>query len=515
VIDLTGRRRSETEMTRFATFALLYMTALFLDFAAEWEYPVPTLGVLLLIILLLTIGITRVTFLFFLAATTSHFLLVQFPDVPNHVNLAIYCNILMMLGIAYSLVRVKDFPTDDEYFEMARPVLQATMVLVYTLSGFHKLNADFFNPDVSCVADMAGYLASMASSQVLGIPAGLVLVAGIGLVSSRLLSASRIRPPLPVVLPIATVCLTVFTALLTPRLAPGISTLQGSATLAMAVVVIAWELAGGIFLAIPLLQAPMLAFSWMMHSTLALIGFAHFSALALSLLFTFVPAPYFDLLNSRLRVPLIGRSVPRAYLYVAVNVLAGTADGPHRWLIAGLLFNVAALVLIWPLLSALVGQRPRPSWGGELLSSRLTRRWMFVFPALLLLHGLTPYLGLRTAGNFSMYSNLRTEGARSNHFLLAGNPLKLWDYQDDVVRFVRIDGRLQGKQLPVVEFRKRIYAWTKAGATIPMTFEYRGRNYSTGDIVNDPVWRTNARDWEMALMDFRVIQPSGPNRCRW
>ena len=67
----------------------------------------------------------------------------------------------------------------------------------------------------------------------------------------------------------------------------------------------------------------------------------------------------------------------------------------------------------------------------------------------------------------------------------------------------------------MVEFRKLIYAWTRAGATIPLTFEYRGRVHATADIVNDPVWRTPARDWEMRLMDFRVIQEEGPSRCRW
>jgi hypothetical protein len=124
-----------------------------------------------------------------------------------------------------------------------------------------------------------------------------------------------------------------------------------------------------------------------------------------------------------------------------------------------------------------------------------------------------------------MFSNLRTEGASSNHFLLGGNPLKLWSYQEDVVRFVDIDDRrarigfqyqpLQGNHLPVVEFRKLIYAWTRAGSTVPMTFEYRGTIYSTEDIVNDPAWRRDSRDWEMVLLDFRVIQPDGPNRCRW
>lgn len=124
-----------------------------------------------------------------------------------------------------------------------------------------------------------------------------------------------------------------------------------------------------------------------------------------------------------------------------------------------------------------------------------------------------------------MFSNLRTEGSASNHFLLGGNPLKLWGYQEDVIRFIDIDDRkaqiayqyqpLQGNLLPAVEFRKLVYAWTRAGTTIPMQFEYRGRIYSTKDIVNDPVWRTDARDWEMVLMDFRSIQPVGPNQCRW
>lgn len=91
-----GRR-----LTPFSTFALLYMTALFLELAEKWTYPVFTLATLLLAALFVWTGITRVTFLIFLVVTTSHFLLVQFPDVANHVNVAIYCNVLMMAGMVY------------------------------------------------------------------------------------------------------------------------------------------------------------------------------------------------------------------------------------------------------------------------------------------------------------------------------------------------------------------------------------------------------------------------------
>ena len=53
------------------------------------------------------------------------------------------------------------------------------------------------------------------------------------------------------------------------------------------------------------------------------------------------------------------------------------------------------------------------------------------------------------------------------------------------------------------------------GAVVPMTFLYQGQVYATDNIVTDRVWRTMERSWAMRLMDFRLIQPEGPNRCRW
>jgi hypothetical protein len=275
---------------------------------------------------------------------------------------------------------------------------------------------------------------------------------------------------------------------------------------------------------VPRLQAPILAFSWMMHSTLALIGFVDFGALALTLLLAFVPASYFARTDGHVLVPLLRRRMHRMHVYVGLCFLSGIGSGLHQGLLAGVLFNVGALTLLWPILTA-VAARQAPAWRGVALSCACTPKWLFVFPLVLALHGLTSYIGLRTAGNFTMFSNLRTEGPRSNHLLLGSNPLKLWDYQEDVVRFIRINDRkarigyqyqpLRGNELPVVEFRKLIYAWTAAGVRVPMTFEYRGEIHATENIVTDPAWRTSSRDWEMRLLDFRVIQAGGPNRCRW
>ncbi|MGH3145884.1 MAG: hypothetical protein ACRDTR_08800, partial [Rubrobacter sp.] len=187
----------------------------------------------------------------------------------------------------------------------------------------------------------------------------------------------------------------------------------------------------------------------------------------------------------------------------------------------------ALLVFVWPILSTIFSPSPRPVWGGVPVLNRRMPRFMLVFPVLLLLFGMTSYLGLRTAGNFSMFSNLRTEGDLTNHLLLRSNPIKVWGYQEDAVVFIKkVDADVaevihgyprprRGEELPVVELRKWIYEWTRAGYAVPMRFEYRGEIHATRDIVKDPVWRTEERDWEMVLMDFRVIQPDRPNRCRW
>jgi hypothetical protein len=464
-------------MTSFATFGLLYMSALFLELAERWAFPFFTAAILGLIVVFAASGITRITFLIFLVLSTGHLLWAQMPDVANHVNLIVFCNVMMMSAIVYSLIRRREFPTEDACFEMMRPLLQGTVILMYFLAGFHKLNTDFINPQVSCVTMMVDGLAKIASSGI---------------------SSSAASPVVA----------------------------------AMILAVIAWELIGGLLLAVPRFQGAILAFSWIMHATFAFIGFVDFAALALALLFTFVPRPFADLLDSRVRIPVLSVKVHRAYLYVAVNAAGSmlTLFPAITWRIdvrfwTGLLFNVAALVFIWPLLSRFVTSRAMPGWIGLSLRKQKTPRWMWAFHALLLAYGLTSYLGLRTAGNFSMFSNLRTEGVRSNHFLLAGNPLKVWAYQEDVVRFAEIDDTrarigyqyqpLKGNALPVVEFRKLIRLWTAAGVTLPMTFEYQGRTHTTNDIVNDAEWGRPARDWEMMLMDFRVIQTEGPNRCRW
>ncbi len=513
---------------RFATFATLYMMALFLEPGEKWHYPIFTGGLLLLCGLLLLVGLTRRTFPILLAVATIHPLVTQFPDVANHVNVEITCNLLLLVAIAYSLAHRDRYPADDDCFELVRPVLQVTMILVYVFAGFAKLNRDFLNPAVSCVGDMMRDLDRVASIRVpiLHAPAGLFILAGTGVLAAALVSARGSGRTLRPAARVGALSLIVVPATLALNLAPEIpGPAAALGILGMSCIVILWEFFGGALLTVPRFQAPLLAFSWAMHAILAFIGFVHFGALAFAMLFTFLPSPYIDMMTSDLRLPIVRRSLPRIYAFFAMTALAGMLSWLNERLPAALLFNLGAVVMLWPVLRAVVAQMPRPTWTGVPIGSRLTPRWLYLFPVFVALHGLTSYLGLRTAGNFTMFSNLRTEGPRSNHLLLGSNPVKMWGYQEDVVRFTRFDDRLVppgyagqslvGRELPVVEFKKWIYEWTSMGATVPMAFVYQGQVHTTTSIVADPVWRTEGRNWEMRLMDFRLIQPEGPNRCRW
>jgi hypothetical protein len=89
---------------------------------------------------------------------------------------------------------------------------------------------------------------------------------------------------------------------------------------------------------------------------------------------------------------------------------------------------------------------------------RVGRNAGLVFPILVLLNGASPYLGLKTETSFAMFSNLATEGGRSNHLFLPAS-LQAFPFQRDLVRIVAsTDKQLaamarQGLRVPFLQLR--------------------------------------------------------------
>ncbi|TQK27134.1 hypothetical protein FBY28_0081 [Arthrobacter sp. SLBN-53] len=518
-------------------FATFYTVAMVLEFSERWPTPWFTGAFLTAATIAVATGMTRIAFLGLLVAATGYVAFFQFPEVANHVNLMICLNIAMIGVLSVSLLRRGRSADDDADVDYAviAPVLRMSLMLIYALAGFHKLNSDYFDTAASCAAGILTSVIHALRTDLLGIPVVVPIALGAVFLGYRLVrrgrfggAGNRLFTAVTAAVGLAglaMVAVVVFYTHLDPLLT--------AIGLTAAIAVLGWELVGGLLLAVPRLQAAIVAFALTMHAALALIGFVDFGSMAAALLFAFLPASYRQvLIDGAIRSR--GRTLSRIGVYVGIAIAIALLSGAnahldrisHWTLISGMAFDAAVLIVIWPILVTVFSPSPRPEWGGVRIIDARTPVVLYLVPAALIGIALTPYLGLRTAGNFSMFSNLRTEGERSNHLLLGGNPLKIWGYQDDIVWIIDIDDRYgdvihhydagaRGYALPVVEFRKWINEWDEAGYRVPLTYDYRGIRYTTDDIVTDPIWRTPNRTLPMVLLDFRVIQPGEPNYCRW
>lgn len=530
-----GRIKNSIISFYFRAFSMLYMAGFLLEMTESWKHPLFALTFVVLISFCVFSSKVLSNFFVFLLASTSYILTFRFPEVANHVNFIVFLNVGLICGIL-DLCRKRE-PNSERYWNLILPFLRISLILVYFLAGFHKFNSDFFDPEVSCAGGLllGGFL-PMMKSRVLGIPSSLILVISLGFLLYKLWGNPFRKIPQKMQFIVF-----VFAAILVAVFASQLSIIQGflptflkaGVIFALAVIVVAWELVGSLLLVIPRFQGPIILFSWLMHMSFAPTGFIDFGSLAFALLFAFIPFNYLDLLEKHSALKFGRFSISRIHGYFSILIFISLLNGLHYQLgiplgdikfLSGVFLNAAAIIFVWPILKTLCSKECLP-WHGVTIWPSKTPMFIGIIALLVFLFGMTPYLGLRTAGNFSMFSNLRTEGNRSNHFLLASNSFKIWGYQEDIVEVTDIDDEaanighkyrpLKGVQLPVVEFEKLIHKWTRANYVVPIAFTHNGVHYSSDDIVNDPVWKTPNQDWEMYLMDFRVIQPEGPNQCRW
>lgn len=145
---------------------------------------------------------------------------------------------------------------------------------------------------------------------------------------------------------------------------------------------------------------------------------------------------------------------------------------------------------------------------------------LLLMPALVILNGACPYLGLKTQTSWSMYSNLRTEGHMSNH-LIIGEPAYLTDYQTDLVVITgSTDPALDsfagsGYLIPYFELRSYVSRKT-GGGTKPFGLEYirKGKTTSVSRKEDDPQLFEPDNPALRKLLYFRPVWAGGRNLCR-
>lgn len=226
------------------------------------------------------------------------------------------------------------------------------------------------------------------------------------------------------------------------------------------------------------------------HSLLAISGYAFyptFSTLTIALHCLFLPAwSHLRLAESprvmhalnRLRSPgglIVGSTVAAAIaIYAALGMLLSAALG---WLLVILPFALLVLrfgreAVHGPELPA--GLRVVPS--GVLA---LRPPWVPLIAALFFFNGAAPYLGLKTAQSFNMFANLRLEGGVSNHLLMdSPGP---FGYLDPLVEITESRGipyfsYVQNNDLRLVyyEFLNRV---ERAGPESRVSYRMNGQEY--------------------------------------
>ncbi|OMC30577.1 hypothetical protein A5740_16285 [Mycobacterium sp. GA-1841] len=271
------------------------------------------------------------------------------------------------------------------------------------------------------------------------------------------------------------------------------------------------------------------------HSVLALASFYDFATVVFAVYVLLVPTEAFAVdgqpRRTLRRVALTGFAA-----HVLLSVVSSAAESPDSPI--GLPWHTL-LVLTWavavgPGMYAVV-QRYRAVPVATTESRRLPLVVLLLVPLLAFVNGLTPYLGLKTVANYSMFSNLRTEDGTTNHLLPGMGALELVGYQRDTVTVVglrlpdRTDDltylRRQARwvsedppvRIPWLELRRSVLLWRDAGLDgIGLAYVRDGVSHMADDAVSDAALAAPLPWWQRHLLAFRAVDSGwGAEACRW
>lgn len=204
----------------------------------------------------------------------------------------------------------------------------------------------------------------------------------------------------------------------------------------------------------------------------------------------------------------------------AATILATSFDTPlmsvstnyvvRRWQVA----MVVTLIVIAAYLLTMFANSVRSDANSKATSElNIWPKWglPYVFVALALLNGLCPYLGLKTQGSFTMFSNLQTEAGQWNHFFMPKAMRVFDDYQDQLVAVVsssdkHIKTTYIDRNLLATEFeiRRKIMEHPDITLTVRENGQEIDISAESDSRLAQPLdW------WQKKLLIFRPVSPDG------
>jgi hypothetical protein len=320
----------------------------------------------------------------------------------NHALFAAFVCMAIVAGAAVVAVRGRRLTLDRaEWLRTFAPPVRWSLVGLYFFAVFHKLNRDWFDPAVSCGTefylrqrDVFSFLPASEWAVQGGIWGSFAVEAAIPL----LLAFERSRH-------------------------------------------------AGVLLG--------LVFHWALAAN-PLRAFFNFSSMLFAVFVLFLSADrvaaFADRLGRR-RIHLLRGLVVVVFGVWAAAELMGPAEALPDSRAAGRIAWYVWGSVLTGLAVAVVAGRARSAGPSPALFA-LRHPLLALVPVLVVLNGLSPYLGLHTTANWAMFSNLRTEGGRSNHLIVPAD-WQLFDYQRELVRVVRSSDRYlqssSGRLIPYFE----------------------------------------------------------------
>ena len=274
------------------------------------------------------------------------------------------------------------------------------------------------------------------------------------------------------------------------------------------------------------------------HSLLGIRFFA-FSTGVLALYSLFVPEQVFGSAAAAAKRLRVSRD-PRGWLYAAWTARAAAlalvvgfgwaalrlrdpgAGGALPWVGFPALAAVWLLGVLTLLAGLFLAREARAGWRERAPGRLASNAVLLVFPLLLLLNGMSPYLGLRTVPAFSMFSNLRTEGGITNHLFMPATALRVASFQEDLVTILDAedDGLRRFARRPRRTFfdLQRIVqkmALELGKTDIAIRFRRGDRTLDLRNAERDPELMARVPWLQRKLLRFRAVPISRRRECTW
>lgn len=396
----------------------------------------------------------------------------RMPFTTNHWIFTAFVNGTILHALLYLVWKNKSFRVEEgELFKLFGPLVRVEVIILYFFAVFHKLNSGFFAPATSCATDLL-----------------------------RAQNVDHIVP-LSGELFAANAYLTLLIELSIPIMLCFRQTRNAGVLLGVAFhCVLSYSTYNAFFDFSSLMFAVYFIFLAPGFSLAAYRGFQGLRA------FRTATFREFSLSTITCVAVLIVLCLGVFYL---LNKRLDTYQSVHLyffWTVYSLVFTACILSYL------LVRKHSNRGWESTLKAAHWS---LLIIPVVVFINGTLPYLGLKTENSYAMFSNLRTEGGKSNHFIVPASA-QIFGYQKEVVQIVSAtDPMLQklaedGMGLVLFEFRNYV------SAQRPERIEYllngERRTYIRGDKASQQTLGKNPYVLQK-LMKFRPFSIEGPQPC--